>query len=97
MRTGEISTTSPTAILNLPWFPYISERREFRPLHLEAGDLMKTVPTKYEKYVQEIEGSNLIFDRGATSNRQSDRRTVWPNRSTGSASHSGSDYLCRRT
>lgn len=44
-----------------PLFPYISERREYRPLHLEAADVMKTVPRKYEQYVQTIEGSNLIL------------------------------------
>ena len=44
-----------------PLFPYISERREYRPQHLEAADLMATVPTKYEPYVQEINGSNLIM------------------------------------
>ena len=44
-----------------PLFPYISERREYRPQHLEAADMMNTVPRKYEQYVQAIEGSNLIL------------------------------------
>ncbi len=44
-----------------PLFPYISERREYRPMHLEMAEMMKTVPSKYEPYVQAINGANLIL------------------------------------
>jgi type IV pilus assembly protein PilQ len=44
-----------------PLFSYVSERAEYRPLHLDAATLMKTVPAAMEKFVSSIEGSNLIL------------------------------------
>jgi type IV pilus assembly protein PilQ len=44
-----------------PLFSYVSERTEYRPLHLDAESLMKTVPQPMTKFVSFIEGNNLIL------------------------------------
>lgn len=44
-----------------PLFPYISQRIEYRPKHLDTTTLIETVPTPMKPFVQEISGSNLIM------------------------------------
>ncbi len=44
-----------------PLFPYIAQRMEYRPRHLDAKTLVGTVPVGVAKYVQIIDGANLIM------------------------------------
>ncbi len=53
-----------------PLFSYVAETTEYRPLHLDATMLMTTVPKSLEKFVNSIEGNNLILIEAPRGIRQ---------------------------
>ncbi len=53
-----------------PLFSYVAETTEYRPLHLDAATLLSTVPKSLEKFVNSIEGNNLILVEAPRGIRQ---------------------------
>lgn len=44
-----------------PLFPYVSVRREYRPMHIESRALMETVPVSWLQYVTSIESAKVLM------------------------------------